>query len=81
MDIKKSFFEACQNGDMEKIKFLIEKGADIEAKNNYGNTPLILTSRYGHIEVVKFLIEKGADIEAKDNYGETSLIVLLDMEK
>ena len=73
MDIQDSFLEACQEGDIEKVKFLLEKGVDIEAKDD-GNTPLIYASFNGNIEVVKFLLEKGVNIEAKDYDGKTSLI-------
>ena len=75
MDANNSFFEACEEGDLEKAKLLIEKGTNIEAKDNDGNNPLIYASCYGRIEIVKYLIEKGADIEAKGNYGYTPLIV------
>ena len=54
-------------------KQYIENGADIEAKNDNGNTPLISASAIGH-DIVKFLIENGADIEAKNNDGNTPLI-------
>ena len=74
MDIRNSFFETCKGGDIEKIKLLLEKGANIEAKDSYGNTPLVWASWSGYIEVVKLLIEKGADIEVKNNYGFTPLI-------
>ena len=60
--------------NFEKVKELINKGADIEAKNRSGWTSLMCASYNGHSEVVKVLLEKGADIEAKDNDGQTSLI-------
>ena len=47
----------------------IENGADIEAKDDYGRTPLIRASANGCVKVVKILIENGADIEAKNNAG------------
>ena len=65
---------ASKYGHTEIVKFLIEKGADIEDKNNNGYTPLIWTSSYGYTEIIKFLVEKGADIEAKNNNGDTPLI-------
>lgn len=62
-----------QKGDLPKVKeYFTVEGADVEAKNNDRNTPLIISSWHGHIEVVKFLItEEGADIEVKDYYGHT----------
>ncbi|KAL6791219.1 hypothetical protein GGI42DRAFT_336400, partial [Trichoderma sp. SZMC 28013] len=45
------------------VKLLVEKGADIEAKDGYGKTPLIWAAENGHESIVKLLVEKGADIE------------------
>jgi len=55
------------------VKLLLEKGANIEAKDNDGDTALINAAIKGETEMVKLLLEKGANIEAKDNKGETAL--------
>lgn len=55
---------------MEVVKYLIDKGANIEAKSECGYTALMWTSRDGHIKVVKYLIE----IEEKDKDRWTALI-------
>ncbi len=52
---------------------LIEKGADINAKNNYGYAPLHNAAWRNGVEVAALLIEKGADINAKDSSGATPL--------
>lgn len=65
---------ASAYGNYKLAKFSIEKGADIEAKDNKGWTALIWASNKGNLEMVKLLIEKGADIEAKDNDGFTALM-------
>jgi len=52
------------------INLLLEKGADIENKNENGDNTLHLACCYDNLDVVKFLLEKGANIEAKNNkYG------------
>ena len=55
------------------VQLLLEKGAEIEAKDNYGRTPLSWAAENGHEATVKLLLEKGAEIEAKDNYGRMPL--------
>ncbi len=56
----------------EWIRWLVEHGADIEARDEYGKTPLHshAQSWCGHAEL---LIELGADIEALDRDRETPL--------
>ena len=51
--------------------FLIEQGADVNAKDIGGNTPLMDASS-GRFPLAKLLIEKGADVKAKNNAGETA---------
>ena len=53
---------------------MLDKGADKDAKDNDGNTPLIMASQYGYTETVKLLLEYDADKEAKDKYNRTPLI-------
>ena len=52
-----AFLKACQNGDLETVKFLVEKGADIRVKDDGA---VRYASQNGHLETVKFLIEKGS---------------------
>jgi len=47
-------------GDKEVAKLLISKGADIEARNNNGLTPLGFASFNGHKEVAELLLKHGA---------------------
>jgi len=60
----------------EIIEVLIKKGADVNAKDNAGNTPLIRAclSRYKYPEIIKYLIRKGAKLNAQNDEGETALI-------
>ena len=46
--------------------YFVSKGANIEAKDGLGNTPLLWASEFGHLEMVKYLISKGANIETSD---------------
>jgi len=53
---------------------LLDRGADIESKDNLGKTALHAIVRSNNLEAVRLLLEKGADIEAKDRYGKTALM-------
>ena len=73
--LNERLLDASKNDDVNKVKELLDSGADKDAKNNYGWTPLIRACAHVHLEVVKLLLEYGADKEAKNNYGSTPLII------
>jgi ankyrin repeat protein len=52
---------ASNNGHVDVVKLLLEKGADWTVPNNDGWMPLNCASNNGHVDVVKLLFEKGAD--------------------
>jgi Ankyrin repeats (3 copies) len=64
---------AAERGHEAVVRLLLEKGADVEAKADYGRTTLSWAAERGHEAVVRLLLEKGADVEAKTQYGETAL--------
>ena len=61
---------------LSTIKQLIEvDGMDVDEKDNYGNTALMLASLRGKLEIVKYLIKKGAKVDEKDNKKKTATMV------
>ncbi len=54
------------------VPLLIEKGANVNVKDNSGNTPLILAVAKKDRETIKLLIEKGASVNARNNMGDTA---------
>ena len=73
-DIDEALLAAARKGDLASVKELCAKGATIEAKTPYGQTPLYLAAMNGHDEVVRFLIEKGAKTELKDSFYNASIL-------
>ena len=67
------FFDAAENGDLQAVRWLIANGADVNAKNNDGWTPLLYAARKS-AEVAKLLIDNGAEVNAKDEDGRTPLL-------
>lgn len=55
------------------IGFLVKHGADVNAKNMFGVTPLHWGARRGHHRVVAVLIQKGAALNTPANDGHTPL--------
>ena len=59
--------------DGSVLRLLLERGADINARNRFGQTSLHRASYSGSLETVRLLLEHGADVGAEDNDGETVL--------
>ena len=55
-------YYAAENGHVQIVKYLIEKGANVNAGSMYDKTALICAVRNGHEHVVKCLVESGADL-------------------
>jgi len=49
------------NGYLAVVKYLVFQNADVNAKNNEGNTPLLLARKNFQGEVAKFLKKNGAE--------------------
>jgi len=60
--------------DSEIVQLLVGHGADIEARDEEGATPLMRAAEFGQTGIVRALLEHGAKVEAKDKYGNTALI-------
>ncbi len=56
------------------IKKLITAKANVNFKNNKGETPLMIAAIMGHSKVVELLIKAGADINASDNHNESIIL-------
>jgi len=67
-------FEAVYNGDLESIEQALEKGANINAKDDRDLAILRWAVRRNHLEVVKYLLEKGVKINDVSNMGWTALM-------
>ena len=66
-----ALYYASQDGRIEMARILIEKGAIIDVRDPYGNTPLTkaIQCSYNGTEMISLLIEKGADMDIDNNYG------------
>ena len=62
------------------VKALQENGADIEAKNSVGDTPLHLAVQQGNVGMVKALPDNGADIEAKNSSNTPLQVAIIEKE-
>ena len=54
---------------LEIVKYLIKYGANVNAKDNEGDTPLSLHIKKNHIEEALYLIEHGANTNEDYNHN------------
>ncbi|XP_076655935.1 uncharacterized protein LOC143360718 isoform X2 [Halictus rubicundus] len=66
---------AIVNGDIEIVKMLLDRGADIDAKNKCGCTPLYNAVRNKKMKVIELLLKHRANVNARDNNGKSPLCV------
>ena len=62
---------AVSDGNIEKVKELIENGSKVNIKN-ISQPPILVATIEGHLEIMEYLIEKGANVKNKDKNGYTS---------
>lgn len=57
-------------GSLKVVKYLIEKGLDVNARDSYGRTPLIMACECSRCEseYIQLLLDNGADINVKADY-------------
>jgi ankyrin repeat protein len=66
-------FDAVKRGDTARVKELIEKGVDVNARDKDDWAPLDIAAYNGYASVAELLIKNGADVNARDNKGFTPL--------
>lgn len=55
---KTQLHKASEQGDVNTVKYFVDKGADMNIKDSNGYTALHLSVRKGHTDVIKALIDK-----------------------
>ncbi len=60
-------FFAAKSGNTELIKYLVSKGANVNARSNFHTTPLMHAVSSGKYEAVKLLLSLRADVNARMN--------------
>jgi ankyrin repeat protein len=71
--MERGFMWACEYGRDGVVDFLLQKGVDLLAQANTGQTGLHWAVIGGQPETIRSLLERGASLEALNSYGGTAL--------
>lgn len=63
--------KAARNGDIENVRNLLERGADVNTMKYGAHPPLHAAASAGHLEMVKFLLDQGAEINKRSGKNRT----------
>ena len=65
--------QSARTGNAEEVRKLINAGADVNARDRLGRTPVMYAALCGRLEVYKMLRQHGADVSMKDVVGKGPL--------
>lgn len=63
------------NPDRDVVRYLVAHGANTEARDAHGDTPLLLAVRGNHTRLARHLVDAGADVKVTDAQGKTALAI------
>jgi len=66
---------AAEEGRYDVVEFLIESGANLNARNDLNYTALHHAAFHGHKSIVELLLKNGADANIRDSTGSTPLLL------
>ncbi|KJV85655.1 ankyrin repeat family protein, partial [Orientia tsutsugamushi str. UT76] len=76
---KYSLHSAIQDGDIKKVKQLINKDSTlVNSKYKNGTTALSVALKYKNLPIAELLLSNGANVNAKNNDGHTALHLVVD---
>nr|XP_020449795.1 protein phosphatase 1 regulatory subunit 12C isoform X2 [Monopterus albus] len=70
--------QACIDGSLEMVTFLLKHGANVNQVDSEGWTPLHVAASCGHADVTAFLLQQGASLSAVNCDGDVPLDIALD---
>ena len=75
VDGRSALITSCFSSNYEIAKYLLNHGADVSIRDNYGNTALMYCGfKTGHADIAKLLLKHGADVNIQNAVGYTALM-------
>jgi ankyrin repeat protein len=70
-----SIHESALNGDMTRVKILLDNGLNVDSLDLDGRTALMYAAYNGNTNIMKMLISRGASVNIRDVNGRTALMM------
>lgn len=67
--------DAVKCGDAAVVQDLLQRGIEVNARDRYGQTGLMLAAHAGHAAVVQLLIDHVADLNVTAKFGLSALML------
>ena len=71
--LNRDFMEVAANGNIETVRLLLDRGAEINQQDILGVTALMKAAANGHIRTVRLLLDRGAEINQKNIFGTAAI--------
>ena len=69
----KELLDAARRGELDKLKELLDGGANVNYKDENLMTPIMFATASDHLDIVQELLDRGADVTSVDMNGATAL--------
>lgn len=79
--INKYIILAVKKGEVNTVQLLLQQGADVNTRDDRGNSLLMLSITMEYQDIFELLLSKGADTTVTDAGGRTPLLISLFMDK
>ncbi|MEJ0051083.1 MAG: quinoprotein dehydrogenase-associated putative ABC transporter substrate-binding protein [Methylovirgula sp.] len=74
LDLNSALNGAVVDSDLERIRYLVSKGADVNSRDGLGQNLIHIAAEQRDMDVISELLDDGANIEARDGDGWTPLM-------
>ncbi len=75
--LNSALFSAVFSQNIDSVSLLLEQGADVNAVNVYGITPLLYAVDLGNVKLVKLLLDHGANVNYLPPYDPGALTMAI----